>query len=83
MTFKTEEERDDAYVNLVNLAGTHVAFDNLEIVAYNALVQPQLKKLKPPLFHISRQLIRCVDLLNQTQVLLQSLLSWLGLQQTL
>ena len=44
VTFKTEEERDSAILNLVNIAGTHVMFENQEIVAYNALVNPALKQ---------------------------------------
>lgn len=44
VTFKTEEERDLAILNLVNIAGTHVMFENQEIVAYNALVNPALKE---------------------------------------
>ena len=44
VTFKTEEERDSAILNLVNIAGTHVMFENQEIVAYNALVNPALKE---------------------------------------
>ena len=44
VTFKTEEERDQAILNLVNIAGTHVMFENQEIVAYNALMNPALKE---------------------------------------
>ena len=58
ITFKTEKERDSAILNLVHVAGTHVMFENLEIVAYNSLVNPALKEKEPPLFHVSRSLIR-------------------------
>ena len=44
VTFRTEEERDEAILNLVHIAGTHVMFENQEIVAYNALVNPALKE---------------------------------------
>ena len=58
IAFADTAERDDAILNLVNIAGTHVVFENREIVAYNALHDPNLKNRPRPLFHVSRQLIR-------------------------
>ena len=60
IAFADSDERDDAILNLVNIAGTHVVFENREIVAYNALHDPNLKNRPRPLFHVSRQLIRYV-----------------------
>ena len=69
LTFLTEKERDDAILNLVHVAGTHVVFENLEIIAYNTLVNPDLKGKEPPIFHVSKALIRLKILKNHRSFL--------------
>ena len=85
ITFKAESDRDAAIVEMVTGPGDSVIFENQEIVAYLALSHPELKERTPPIFHLSKSVIRSGLTILDRHLYddLQIPLSWLGLQQTL
>ena len=61
--FNTAEERADDIIEKIYKAGSHVSLENPEYVAFQVQSVERFKNEQPPIFHISRDVIRWKGLL--------------------
>ena len=56
--FQTPEEREEAMIQKIYQAGSHVSLENPEYIAYQIQKAEWFKDKQPPIFHISQDVIR-------------------------